>query len=281
MTTQAFAFSDEELERVLDAHSAPSSPPTGVVPSERSVAPSAAAIDLARVLGASYVEVVARVASEALLGRALRHGDHLRRVVDHVSRLAAALEDQSLIGRNAELPQIVEMLLSATGPESRRVAGQGLRDWVLGYASEVGGDAGLRLRRRMLYRRGMHPFITHLREIRGVGERRLDRLHRAGLLTHDALAEARPDELAKLAGISKKLAQEIIDTSRRHCRDERIQTIKVFRTLADDVQRALREAGPDPALRHGLVSAVRATMADLAALLTDLGQPEASPDELE
>jgi hypothetical protein len=303
MTEHAFAFSDQELGRLLErsepepraphceAVAGGSARPSGRPSSEPGrteppslggqLSPSRAAIDLARRLGASYVEVVAQIASEALLGKPLRHGPEVRRVVMDVDRLARQLEDSLLVELNQRLPPLVDALLAAHTPEARVAVAQRIREWVLSYAAAVGGEHGLKLRRRMMYRRGVHALATHLRGIKGVGERRLDRLYRAGLLTEEALAEAAPDDLAAAAFIPRRLAHEIVTTCQRLCRERRIHMVKSFRLIADDISRALREAGPDPELKRRLLTTVRETMSGLESLIADLGEVEEMSDELE
>ncbi|MFO0751537.1 MAG: helix-hairpin-helix domain-containing protein, partial [Myxococcota bacterium] len=192
MTRTAGVVADDELDQLLSGASAVPGQPLG---------PSPGARDLARAVGVAWVELIADLAGQAILGRTVRHPDKLAGVVTDVARLARELDDRELVALDEQLPQLVAATFDAPDAEGRKQAGLALRDWVATYADIIGGDGGRRLRRKVVLRRGVHPLATHLRGIKGIGERRLERLYDARLLTRDALADAQPEELAAVARI--------------------------------------------------------------------------------
>lgn len=208
--------------------------------------PSAAARELTRTLGARHVEVIAHWASQKMRGeRAADVAQRLRRVIADAMRLAGEMDEGDLLAAYETLDEIVDGFSAASTAGARRRSAKRLRDWTLDFAELVGGEAGDRLRGLVVFNRGAYPLLERLREIRGVGPRRLERLYAAGLATTDALAEADPDELMALIGLPAPLALEVVRVSRAFAETERRETVLALTEMTHEVARILKLAKGD------------------------------------
>ncbi|MFO0747701.1 MAG: helix-hairpin-helix domain-containing protein [Myxococcota bacterium] len=255
-------FSDEELDSVL---SAPLGASHDVAPPEV----SQEARVLARVLGSQYAEVIAHYAVDALMGRNSRHAPKLRQIVKSFKKLATEMNDRELLVLYEELGELIESFTTSHTHEQRLLASRKLREWVMAFADLVGDEAGLKLRRLVVYRKGVHPLISHLREIRGIGDKRLERLYTAGLLTTETLVDADPNELAQIVGIPTRLARQVVEACRRFAEHQRHVVVAALKSAAADLTQSLGEVDFDDDDQVRLVAEVRAAMQKLDAKLSE------------
>lgn len=253
-------FTDEDLDFVL----------TGVAVNDAAPEISHEARALARALGAQYVEVIAHYAVDALMGRTSRHAPKLKAVLKDSRRLAHEMGDGELLTMYDELNELIDAFASAATGEPRVIASRRLRDWVMTFADLVGDEPGQKLRRVVVFRKGVHPLISHLREVRGIGDKRLERLYAAGLLTTETLVEAEPKELANIVGIPLRLARAVVEACQRFSDQQRLSHVKSLKTAAGEVTKALRHADQHDQSHVRLVAAVRDTISGLAEALKEL-----------
>ncbi|MCC6623631.1 MAG: hypothetical protein IT385_20400 [Deltaproteobacteria bacterium] len=258
----AALFGDDDLATFLGG-----GPAAGEVVAPE-VSPEARA--LARVLGSQYVEVIAHYAVDALMGRNSRHAPKLRQIVKSFRRLALEMNDHELLELYQQLGELIESFTSSTSHERRLVASRRLRDWVMAFADLVGDEAATKLRRLVVYRKGVHPLISHLREIRGIGDRRLERLYTAGLLTTEALADADPAELAQIVRIPMRLARQLVEACRRFADHHRHLAVMALKSATEDVTKALGGVDFDDEAQARLVDEVRRTIEGLSAELATM-----------
>jgi len=253
-------FTDADLDFVLSGGSASDATP------EISLEARA----LARTLAAQYVEVIAHYAVDALMGRTSRHAPKLKQVIKDSRRLAHEMGDGELLTMYDELGDLIDAFSATSTGEPRLIASRKLRDWVMGFADLVGDEPGQRLRRVVVFRKGVHPLISHLREVRGIGERRLERLYTAGLLTTESLIDAEPKELAGVVGIPLRLARAVVEACQRFVEQQRLTHVKSLKSVVVDVTKALKSVDPHDQSHVRLVAAVRDTINSLAEALKDL-----------
>ncbi len=258
--TQPF-FSDDELLQVM----APT--PQDVVPPPEV---SGGARDLARMLGAQYAEIIAHYAIDAIAGRTSKHAPKLEQIIRNFKRLATEMGDVELLRLYDQLAELIDAFESAVGPEGRMIVSQRLRDWVMTFADVVGEEAGAKLRRLVVFKKGVHPLISHLREIRGIGEKRLERLYNAGLLTIEGLLEADPAELSAIVGVPRKLARQIVEACQRFAEAQRITHVRSLRNVVGEVARVLQQVDPNDDSHVRLVSAVRETIVELERAVREM-----------
>lgn len=254
-------FSDEDLALVLEGGG------DGPVPAP---VVSGEALALARTLGAQYAEVIGHYAVDSMLGRTSRHGPKLRQIVKSLTRLAVEMGDLEILELYHQLEDLIAVFSNASLGEARQAASQRLRDWVMTFAGYVDEETATKLRRLVVFRKGVHPLISHLREIRGIGDKRLERLYVAGLLTTESLVEADPIELAQVVGVPLRLARQIVEASRRFFEQQRLVHVRSLQSAVGEVTRALREVDPYDESHMRLVATVRDTIAGLEQAMRDL-----------
>lgn len=255
-------FSDDELAQVLAPR-----PLTEPLPAPE-VSGSARA--LARMLGAQYAEIIAHYAIDTIAGRSSKHAPKLEQIIRNFKRLATEMGDHELLRLYESLAELIEAYEGAKSADARGAVSQRLRDWVMTFADLVGGDAGQKLRRLVVFKKGVHPLISHLREIRGIGEKRLERLYAAGLLTVEALVEADPMELASVVGVPKKLARQVVEACQRFAEAQRVSHVRSLKNVVGDVARVLQQIDPNDDSHVRLVAAVRETIAELDRAVREL-----------
>lgn len=254
-------FSDDELLQVM-------APPT----SESFVAPevSGGARSLARMLGAQYAEIIAHYAIDALAGRSSKHAPKLEQIIRNFKRLATEMGDHELLGHYEQLAELIKAFGAQLSTEGRQQVSQRLRDWVMTFADLVGGEAGQKLRRLVVFKKGVHPLISHLREIRGIGDKRLERLYAAGLLTTETLAEADPAELSAVVGVPRKLARQVVEACQRFAESQRVSHVRSLRNVVGEVARVLQQVDPNDDSHVRLVTAVRETIIELERAVREM-----------
>lgn len=254
-------FSDDELLQVM----APT--PEKAVPAPEV---SGGARVLARMLGAQYAEIIAHYAIDAIAGRTSKHAPKLEQIIRNFKRLATEMGDVELLKLYDQLAELIHAFEAAVGPEGRQIVSQRLRDWVMTFADLVGEEAGAKLRRLVVFKKGVHPLISHLREIRGIGEKRLERLYNAGLLTTESLAEADPAELSTVVGVPRKLARQIVEACQRFAEAQRVTHVRSLRNVVGEVARVLQQVDPNDDSHVRLVSAVRETIVELERAVREM-----------
>lgn len=249
-------FSEDDLAAML----------SGSTVDAATARPSASvdAMGLARTLAAQYAEVVAHHASDMVLGRNLKLAPRLKGVLADSRRLAEEMDDTEMLVHYERLEGILrDGQAPALTAVARQERAQQLNDWVAAFADLVGGEVGDRLVREVLLKKGGSPLISHLREVKGIGEKRLERLYAAGLLTTDALVDAEPRELAAVVGLPQNVAELVVGAARAFADQQRRSSVQSLRQAAFDVMRNLKDVHPtDPGFRK-LLSTIRDTLARL------------------
>lgn len=257
-------FSDEELDSVLNA------PPSEDGPPPQTPEVSAEARALARMLGSQYAEVIAHYAVDALMGRNSRHAPKLRQIVKSFRKLATEMNDHELLQLYEQLGELIETFTTSSTHERRLSASRKLRDWVMAFADLVGDEAAWKLRRLVVFRKGVHPLISHIREIRGIGDKRLERLYSAGLLTTDSLVDADPSELSQIVGIPTRLARHVVEACRRFAEHQRHIVVASFKSAVDDLKQSFGDVDFDNEDNVRLVAELRETMGALQSQLREV-----------
>jgi len=232
--------------------------------------PSAGARRLSIDLGARHVEVIAQWAGRTMRGeRAESVVRRLRRVVEDARRLAREMEERELLGCYEELLDIVDSFGVVATAAARRRTARRLREWTLRFSERVGGEAGARLRSLVVFRRGAFPLLERLRQIRGIGPRRLERLYSAGLTSAGALQHADPEELAELVGLPLDLAVEVVAASGTFAETERREMVAALAEMTAEVARVLRHVRSDLGSgQDGFVDEVQRVIAALEQAVT-------------
>lgn len=257
-------FSDEELDSVLNA------PPSTEGPAAQAPEVSEEARALARMLGSQYAEVIAHYAVDALMGRNSRHAPKLRQIVKSFRKLATEMNDHELLQLYEQLGELIETFTASSTHERRLAASRKLRDWVMAFADLVGDEAAWKLRRLVVFRKGVHPLISHIREIRGIGDKRLERLYSAGLLTADSLVDADPTELSQIVGIPTRLARHVVEACRRFAEHQRHIVVASFKSAVDDLKQSFGDVDLDNDDNVRLLAELRETMGILESRLREV-----------
>lgn len=255
-------FSDDELLQVMAPPPADQAVPAPEV--------SGQARALARMLGAQYAEIIAHYAIDALAGRQSKHAPKLEQIIRNFKRLATEMGDLELLRLYEQLAELSEAFESSPSVDMRMLASQRLRDWVMTFADLVGGEAAQKLRKLVVFKKGVHPLISHLREIRGIGEKRLERLYAAGLLTTETLAEAHPAELGQVMGVTRRLARQVIEACQRFAESQRQTHVRSLKNVVGEVARVLQNVDPNDDSHVRLVAAVRETIAELERAVREM-----------
>lgn len=225
---------------------------------------------VSRDIARDLVEVVALSGSQLLSGR--DEGRVLEQLADGLGslmRLARASQDPEHI---ALLEGLDEALVSYRGKRGksgpRHAFLNTLRDWLPRYGSYLGGDSEERLTALVEFNSDELPLFAELANIRGIGPRRLRRLHGAGFYQAASLSHADPEELAAVTGLPRKLAADVIAESAAWQEEQRRRAVVDMNRRLQDFQRAvsaLKQEG-----NGELLSAAQEAMNSMRAMLADL-----------
>lgn len=226
----------------------------------------AVSMDIARDL----VEVIALCGSQLLSGRdEKRVVDQFQEGVNSLMRLAEAAEDQAHIDLLQELGDGLAVFRASGGRSGPRHNFLNLlRDWLPVYGRFLGGDSQGRLVKMVEFDRDAAPLFVELANLRGIGPRRLRRLHGAGFYQAAVLSEADPAELAAVTGLPLKLASEVVLHSKAWLAEQRRKAIV-------DMNRRLREFQEAVALVEAsgqaeLQGAAQQALLSMKKLLSDM-----------
>ena len=262
------AFTDDDLDAFLSGAAFRESEA-----SSRSAATSDEARNLARNLAIPYVQVVSQHAFDLATGRQERFAPKLLQVLKDARRLAEEMEDEALLEHYQALASILgDERRTFSTQHDRETSSRRLHGWVSEFAYIVGGEAGRKLLREQTLKRGVNPLVAYLREVRGLGEKRLEKLFAAGLLTTDALVDADPRELSQIVGIPMGVARLVVTAATRFADEQRVASVLGLRESALEVMRHLRDLPPTDRGLIKLVAEVRDTLHRLEATLRELGQ---------
>lgn len=204
-------------------------------------------------IAGQFVEVIAQGAATVLRGGTLREGvGQLLSALDALDRLAAAADDAEHAAMLGELRAAIEVF------QERAARGVGhaafrdaVRDWLPRYATAVGSGSAEALRRLTEYAEADVPLFEHLRAIRGIGPKRLQRLYAAGFYTVEALQDADVEETAQVTGLPRRLTAEVVEASLQYRARKRERLVEELPRKVEEFARLLRDLEnlPDPALR--------------------------------
>ena len=196
-------------------------------------------------IAGQYAEIIGRFGARAFAGTGTAADmDALKDAVIALRRLSAAVCAHRQVELLDELRSLVEGIAGRRG--ERRRALSRLQLWIPEFAETLPDDQGKALRELVDYDPGSIPLLDELRNIRGVGRRRLQRLYAAGLFTIESVATASPKDIADVTGIPLGLSEKIIAATRDYADQERERCIKAFREQASRLVSFLRSASGDP-----------------------------------
>lgn len=230
--------------------------------------------ELGRRIAGQYVDAVLPFVQSVFRGRAGSESvEALRRAGDALSRLASATRDRSFERVLAELPELVQRSTDAR-PAQRSGFLRDLREWVLSLAELLGGSDAARLRSRFDASEGNAPLLEHLREVPGIGERRIQRLYCAGLYTADALERAEISDVAAVTGIPEGVVRRSVEASERFVEQRRASMARRLeadaREILDLATASASSASPSGEADDPLVAAIRRAVRDLQASLNTM-----------
>lgn len=225
-----------QLASILDGLSLEQFLDEGANDTEQS-ALSAVSMDIAKDL----VEVVALCGSQLLSGRdEKRVVDQFQEGLTSLMRLAKASEDEEHIAHLDRLQEgLAEYRKSAGRSGPRHTFLNLLRDWLPEYGRFLGGDSEERLVEMVEFDSDSAPLFVELSNLRGVGPRRLRRLHGAGFYQAALLSEANPEELAAVTGLPIKLSHQVVEQSKEWLEVQRRKAIVDMKRRLQEFQEAV------------------------------------------
>ncbi len=208
---------------------------------------SSALQTVANRISAQYAEIIATWSAGTLSSKEPVETSGMVATVHNVLRLARSSEHQAQIDLLEDLLRTLD-LLHGTVPNSREgdSARVRLRDWIPSFADTLEGDDAERLRSLVEWDASHMPFLEELLSVRGVGPRRLTRLHSAGLGQLDAVANADPEEVAQVTGIPLAIAEEVVTRARAYALEERERCVSDIRERAQRLRMLLTSVSGDP-----------------------------------
>lgn len=217
---------------------------------------SSALRQVADKISAQYGEIIATWSGKVLSSTEPVRTAGVEATVDNLLRLARSSGHQAQVDLledlRATLARIEGTTPSTRDGDQARVQ---LRDWIPAFADTLDGDDAARLRALVEWTPGSVPFLEELKEIHGIGPRRLTRLYSAGLGQLDAVANATPKDLADVTGIPHNLAVEVIRRAHTYAVEERDRCVVDIRDRATRLEMLLTRVQNHP--DQNLVEAAR------------------------
>ncbi|MBX2804064.1 MAG: hypothetical protein KTR31_40685 [Myxococcales bacterium] len=194
---------------------------------------------LGRRIAGQYVDVLVPFAQEVFRGppgeaavTALTEG------MAALTRLVSATHDEDFLRQLEQMPSLIERA-SCAHPAQRSGFLRDMRSWILGIADLLDETDGQRLRTQFDADAGDAPLLQHLRDLPGMGKRRVQRLYCAGLYTAAALGGADPQDVSAVTGIPVTIARRCVQASQEFADQQRRTLVE---RLSRDVTRLLAMA---------------------------------------
>lgn len=211
-------------------------------PLDEFLQPSEEVLRVARKIAGQYVEIVARFAASAF-GRqtAPTSPAEVRTAITTLRRLADAAGDREQLDLLNRFLDLIEPATTGRRRSQRRQrALVALRSWLPEFAGTLDETDGRRLVHLVRWDQDAAPLLTELRNIRGIGPKRLQRLYSAGLFRVDVVAGAEPDEIVAVTGIPAALAVAVVEATHEYALAERQRSITGIVERVNRLRRILR-----------------------------------------
>lgn len=260
---------DDELAALL---ARPPEPPVAA-PVAPAVAPSPELVAVTHRIASQFVGVLHATAGR-LFGAKDPRGplQQLRSTLDALRRLAEASHDAPHLALLDEIAEEASRFAEAPHGRARdRFLGR-LRSWLPRYADQLGGDDGDALRGLVRFDPDAVPLFGELREIPGIGRRRLERLFCAGLWSVDVVSAADPVEVAAVTGLPRTLAEDVVRRARMWSEEQRRRALVDLRARLADVSRIV--GAIDPAAAPDLHALARTTFEEMRGMLASWANGE-------
>jgi hypothetical protein len=253
---------DDELAALLARPAAP--PPTDDAPAV--VAPSPELLAVTNRIASQFVGVLHATASRLFSAKDPRGAlQQLTSTLDALRRLAEASRDEAHLALLAEAEDEAARFAAAPHGRARDRFLARLRGWLPRYADHLGGDDGDAIRGLVHFDPDAVPLFGELREIPGVGRRRLERLFCAGLWSVEVVSAADPAEVAQVTGLPRALADDVVARARAWAEEHRRKTVVDLRARLAEFARIL--AAIDPAAAPDLHALAAATIDEMRGMV--------------
>lgn len=253
---------DDELAELLERPSLAVDAP----PAAPAVAPSPELVAVAHRIASQFVGVLHATASR-LFGAKDPLGplQQLFATLDALRRLAQASHDERHLALLDEITAEARRFTSAPNGRARDRFLARLRSWLPRYADHLGGEDGDALRGLVAYDAAAIPLFGELREIPGIGRRRLERLFCAGLWSVDVVSAADAAEVAAVTGLPRGLAEDVVARARVWSEEHRRRAVVDLRARLSEFARIV--GAIDPAEAPDLHALARETVGEMRGLL--------------
>ncbi|MBK7757528.1 MAG: hypothetical protein IPI35_14220 [Deltaproteobacteria bacterium] len=228
---------------------------------------------LARTLSGQYVDVVGAFVRQVFSSRPGRAqpGNQVLGALDALLRLSRETGDLPL---QAALSTVHDVIKSGV-PEHRRDFNRfltQLRDGVLLFADLLREEDAERLKGLILYQDRSLPLLEELANLKGIGPKRLERLYCAGLFTIEAVAEADPADVAEVTGLPRKLAEQVVDSTREFAERQRRSCVVELHQRVQEFHAVLPRLNPANEDDRRMLDLARQTLAELQSALSQIEQ---------
>lgn len=228
-------------------------------------------------ISAQYGEIIATWSGKVLSSTDPVKTAGVEATVENLLRLARSSGHQAQVVLLESLAETLR-LIEDTTPNTRNgdQARVQLRDWIPSFADTLDGEDAERLRSLVEWTPGSVPFLEELKEIHGIGPRRLTRLYSAGLGQLDVVANATPKDLVDVTGIPHHLAVEVIQRAHTYAQEERDRCVVDIRDRAARLEMLLTrvKGHPDQSLVDAARDALRHVEDAFQTLLAKLPAKE-------
>lgn len=221
---------------------------------------------LTRNIASQYVEPIAGLATGVFAGRGRELRPQFAAAVGALRRLAEASDDREMVAVLADFEAMVPEH-ELRGRARDRLYHQ-LREWVGRFSDLLPAADRDRMRAVIDPGHGESPFIQELLRVEGIGEKRMERLYCAGLFTVTAVVGATAGEIAAVTGMPLRLAERVVSTARKYEQERPRRVASSLLQFATQTRETLEAVRPDDPRRDEIVSAARAAVDQLLAVLT-------------
>jgi len=228
--------------------------------------PGTAVQEVASRIAGQYAEVLAAYIEQ--LFRQRRAEGLATDTVSQLRRLAEGVGNLDQVRMLDELIEASGQVFSAPTRHSRQLALNRLRSWIPDFAGTLDPTDGERLLAVVSWEAGSLPLLDELRNIHGIGPKRLARLYSAGLYSVGVVASAQPSEVAEVTGLSEALATEVVRAAQQFADTERQRCATEVRDRARRLKRVL--VGVDIAIDPAILAMARSALTELQELVAGL-----------
>ena len=164
--------------------------------------------------------------------------DGFRELLVPITLLTRSLQVQPVLDIIDEIREILDDPALRTGHTTYRLIAPftSLFERLLGAISP---EARERYHNQFYYQRNTIPLLEELRRIRYIGPRRLQRIYAAGLITVEAIAKARPSEIADVTGLPLRLAEQVVTAGTDYQHQQRQRRAQRIAGLVTDLREEL------------------------------------------